>query len=211
MKNTWKTHPLNIYKSPAIELKKLQCLCTDWYKTWFIFYNSATFHSNVCRQQLGARITLWSSCTNYVAICFHHIYFSVGSHGWLGVQQTLCGPQLTCVWGSRDKNIMRSPVKASRVSSVKCQWNVKCLSRTPSTVCRLEVSHVSWIMGFWRITPSTYQLPSSFLSDSQQASPQACTSRELQSLRLIFKPHTPATFWQYGEAVSPHVVCVTSL
>ena len=84
-------------------------------------------------------------------------------------QQTFPGPQLTCVGGRREGELMRSPVRASRVLSVKCQWNVKCLSKTLSAFCALAASHVSWITGNWRMDPSTYQLPNSFLSGSQQA------------------------------------------
>ena len=144
---------------------------------------------------------LWSSYTNYVAICFHHIYFSVGSHCRLEVQQTLCGPQLMCVWGSGDKNLMRSPVKASGVSSVKCQWNVKCLSRTLSTVCRLEASHVSWILGFWRTTPSTYQLPSSFLSR-----PAGITTI-LRATQAIQTSHTSYVLTRWRENFASCCVC----
>lgn len=96
-------------------------------------------------------------------------------------QQTLPGPSLTCVWGRRAGELMRSPVRASRVLSEKCQWNVKCLSKTLSAFCGLAgglaASHVSRITGNWRTDPSTYQLPNSLLSHSQQAFTQHTHTR----------------------------------
>lgn len=91
----------------------------------------------------------------------------------LKLQLTLPGPQLTCALGKKEEELMRNPVGSSRVLSVKCQRNVKCLSKTASGFCGLAgglaASHVSWITGNWRMDPSTYRLPSSFLSGSQQA------------------------------------------
>lgn len=68
-----------------------------------------------------------------------------------------------CLREERDTDLMRSTARASRVSSVKCQWNVKCLSRTRPVVCeqaggcrslwcRLDYMN-------WKKAPSTLPAP----------------------------------------------------
>lgn len=89
---------------------------------------------------------LCGSYSNSVTIYFHSIHFPVGSQCWLKVHQTLFGPQLTCVWGGGDQNLMRSPApesclqNASKMSSAFSRTLSACGAKRKagSVSCELD-------------------------------------------------------------------------
>lgn len=79
-----------------------------------------------------------------------------------------------CFWEGEGK-LMRSTVASSRVLSVKCQRNAKCLSKTVSAFCGLAASHVSWR----RLEDVSF-----YISAPQQLSGQQTFTQPLLSLSL---------------------------
>ena len=80
------------------------------------------------------------------AICFHllcslfdWLHLSIGSWCWQSFNKPLPGVNSEHVFveGQQRGELMRSTVRGSREFSVKCQWNVKCLSKTLSAFCGL--------------------------------------------------------------------------
>lgn len=107
-------------------------------------------------------------CFHLLCSLFNWLHFSIGSWCWQSFNKPLPGVNSEHVFveGQRGE-LMRSTVRGSGEFSVKCQWNVKCLSKTLSAFCGLAggLASLSCVLDYSELEEGSF-----YISAPQQPS-----------------------------------------